>query len=67
MFLGILNTILFNFSYNPFHLELRIRAIQNVVIRNFVVISNVGIERVDCIIMTYDSECVDLLWDFWPY
>ena len=48
MFLGILNTILFKFSNNPFHLELRNRLIQIVVITSFVVISNVGIKRVDC-------------------
>ena len=42
MFLGILNTILFNFSNNLFHLELRICCIQIVIITSFVVISNVG-------------------------
>ena len=47
MFLGILKTILFNFSKNPFHIELRFRFIQIVVIMSFVVISNVGIKRVD--------------------
>ena len=48
MFLGIFNTILFNFSNNPFHLELKIRSIQIVVITSFVVISNVGIKKVNC-------------------
>ena len=47
MFLGILNTILFSFSNNPFHLELRIPFIQTEVMMNFAVISNVGIKRVD--------------------
>ena len=47
MFLGMLNTILFNFSNNPFHFELKIRSIQIVVITSSVVISNVGIKRVD--------------------
>ena len=49
VFLGILNTILFNFPSNPFHVELRIRSIQIVVITSCVVISNVAIKRVDCI------------------
>ena len=35
-------------NYLP-HLELRKPSIQSVVIMNFVVISNVGIERLDCI------------------
>ena len=48
MFLRILNTILFNFSNYQFHLELRIRSIQIVVITSFVVISNIGKLRVDC-------------------
>ena len=47
MFLGLLNTILFNFSNNWFHLELKIRSIQSVIITSFVVISNVGIKWVD--------------------
>ena len=47
MFLGILNTILYNFSNNPFHLELKIRIIQIVVITSFGVISNVDIKWVD--------------------
>ena len=47
MFLGILNTILFNFSNNPIHIELRIRSIHIAVITSFVV-SNVGIKRVYC-------------------
>ena len=50
MFLGILNTILFNFSNNPFQLQLKIRSIQIVVMMGVVVKSNVGIKRVDCIV-----------------
>ena len=49
MFLGILNTIWFHFSNNPFHLELMIRSIQIVVITSFVIIWNVGIKRVGCL------------------
>ena len=48
MFFRILNTILPNFSNNPFHLELKIRSIQIEVLLGFVVISNVGVKRVDC-------------------
>ena len=48
MFLGILNTILFNFSNISFKIDLKIRSIQTVVIKSFVVISNVGIKRFDC-------------------
>ena len=48
MFLGISNAILFEFSNNPFHFQLKIRSIQTVVITSFVVISNMGIKRVDC-------------------
>ena len=48
IFLGILNTIMFNFSNNPFHLELKIRSIQTVVITSFVVMSKVGMKRIDC-------------------
>ena len=48
MFLGILNTILFSLSNNPFHLELNIHSTEIVVIMSFVVLSNVGIKRVDC-------------------
>ena len=47
MFLGILNTILFNFSNSPFHLDLRINSIQIVITTSFVVLSNVGIKWVD--------------------
>ena len=43
MFLGILNTILFNFSNYPFHLVLKILSIQ------IVIILSVGIKRDDCI------------------
>ena len=49
MFLWILNTILFNFSNNPFQLKLKIRSIQIVVITIFVVLSTVGIKKIDCI------------------
>ena len=52
MFLGILNTILFDFYNNPFHLELKIRSIQIVVITSYVVISNVGINRANCILLS---------------
>ena len=50
IFLGILNSILFNFSStcNSFHLALRFRSIQIVIITSFVVISDVDIKRVDC-------------------
>ena len=44
MILAILNAILFNFSNNPIHLELKISSIQTVVI------SNVSIKTVDCTI-----------------
>ena len=47
MFLEILNTILFNFSNNPFHIEIKMRSIQNDGITSFSVISNVDIKRVD--------------------
>ena len=55
MFLGVLNTVFLNISNYLPHLELRNCSIQIVVIMNFVVISNVGIKRFDCII---------LLWTF---
>ena len=48
MFLAVLSSVFFNFSNNPFHLQLRIRFIPMVVITSFVVISNVVIKRVDC-------------------
>ena len=47
IFLGVLNTIFLNVSYYLPHLEQRNRSIQNVVMTNFVVVSNVGIKRVD--------------------
>ena len=37
MFLGVLNTMFFNISNNPFDLQLRIRLIQTVFITSFVV------------------------------
>ena len=49
MFLGVLHTMLFKLSNNPFHFQLRIPFIQIVVITSFVLISNVGMKRVDCI------------------
>ena len=54
MFLAILNTILFNFSNNPFLLELKICSIQTVVITSFVVISEVSIKKVDCTINSFE-------------
>ena len=58
MFLGILNTVLFNFSNNPFQLKPKICSIQIVVIKSFVVISNVGIKRGDCIYKIYISTLI---------
>ena len=52
MFFGVSNTIFLNISNYLPHLELRNSSIQIVVITNFVVISNVGIKRFDCIIKT---------------
>ena len=50
MFLGVFNTVFLNiYIYLP-RLELRNRSIQIVVVSNFVVISNVGIKRFECII-----------------
>ena len=48
MFLGVLNTIFLKVSNYLPHLQLRNHSIQIVVIRNFVVISNVSIKRFDC-------------------
>ena len=48
MLLEILNATFLNISNNSSHLELRICSIQTVVITSFVVISNVGLEMVDC-------------------
>ena len=46
MFLGILNTVVLNISnYLP---QLIISSIQIVVLTSFVVLSNVGIKRLDC-------------------
>ena len=47
----VLNTIFFNFSNIPFPLQLKISSIQIVVLTSFVELSNVGIKRVDCIII----------------
>ena len=49
MFLGVLNTVFLNISNYLPHLELRNRPIQKVIVTNFVVISNVGIKRFNCI------------------
>ena len=49
MFLGVLNTVFLNISNYLPHLELWNRSIQTVVVTNFVIISNVGIKRFDCI------------------
>ena len=46
MFLGVLNTVSFIFSDNPFRLQLIISSIKIDVITSFVLISNVGIKRV---------------------
>ena len=56
MFLQVLNIIFFNISNYLPHLELRNRSIQNVVITIFVVISNVGIRRFDCIYAKSDQN-----------
>ena len=49
MFLGVLNTIFLNISNYLPHLELRNPSIQIVVIKNFIIISDVGIKSFDCI------------------
>ena len=49
MFLGVLNTVFLNNSNYLPHLELRNRSIRIDVITNFVVKSNVGIKKFDCI------------------
>ena len=49
MFLGVLNIAFLNISNYLPHLKVRKRSIQIAVIRNFVVISNAGIKRFDCI------------------
>ena len=61
IFLGLLNTIFLNASINPFH-PLRIRFIQLVAITSFIVISNAGIKRVDCIYMLRDWILWFCLW-----
>ena len=48
MFLGILNAIFLNISYNLFDHESRVGSIQIVILASFVIISNVGIKTVDC-------------------
>ena len=47
--LGVVDTILLNISNSLPHLEQRNRSIEIVVITNFVVISNAGIKRYNCI------------------
>ena len=56
-FLGILITTFLNISNNPSHLVLRIREIQIVALTRFVLISDVGMKRVECIFTTkkYDN------------
>ena len=49
-FLGRLSAIYLNTSMYLSHLELRIHSIQIVVVTHFVVISNVGLKRVNFII-----------------
>ena len=56
MFLGVLNTVFLNISNYLPHPELRNRSIQIVVVTNFVVISNVGIKRSDCVSIHYQSN-----------
>ena len=53
IFVGILNIIFLNISNYLPNLEQRNCSIQIVVIANFVVLSNVGIKRCDCIKITY--------------
>ena len=48
MFLGVYNTVFLNISYYLAHLKLRSRSFQIVVLTNFAVIPNVGINRFDC-------------------
>ena len=48
MFLGVLNTVFLDISNYLPHLELRNRSVQ-IVVRNFIIISSVGIKRFDCI------------------
>ena len=57
MFPGVLNTVFLNISNHLPHLELRNHSIQIVVITNFVVISNVGIKRFNCIGPRYIHTC----------
>ena len=49
MFLGVLNTVFLNISNYLPHLDLRNLSIQIVIITSFVIISNFGIKRLDCI------------------
>ena len=53
MFLGVLNTVFLNISNYLPHLEIRNCSFQNVVLTNFVVISNVGIKRFGCTNITF--------------
>ena len=50
MFLGGLNTVFLDISKYLPHLELRNGSIKTVIIANFIVISNFGIKRFDCIL-----------------
>ena len=57
IFLGVLYTVFLNISNYLPHLEQRIPSIQTVIITNFVVISNVGIKRFDCICSLIMNIC----------
>ena len=48
MFLVVLNKVFLNISYDLPRLKVRKCSIQTVIIRNFVIISNVSIKRFDC-------------------
>ena len=61
MLLGVINTVFLNISNWLSHLGLGNRSIQIVVITNFVVISNVGIERFDCINIGMTRERIRLI------
>ena len=63
MFLGVLNTVFLNITNYLPHLELRNGSIQTVIVMNFVVISNIGIKRFDCIFnnTAQNIDCGSLL------
>ena len=63
MFLGVSNTLFLNTSKYLPHLALRNRSIQIVDITNFVVLSNLGLKRFNCImfIMLYRPNIRDKL------